>query len=58
MGGGRGQLGGHTEPAQLDGRAVVSPGEQHAVRAHVAVHYVVLVTVAERLEDLAHVVAG
>ena len=45
------------EAAELDGRRVVAAGEQHAVWFEVAVDDAVTVAVAQRLQDLLHVVA-
>lgn len=51
------ELDGHPEAAQLDGGGVLPAGQEHAVRLHVAVDYVILVAVAQRLQYLAHIVA-
>lgn len=53
-----GQLDGRSEPAELDRGRVVRGGQQGARRPHVPVDDVVLVAVAQRLQNLAHVVAG
>ena len=45
------------EAAEFDWRRVVAAGKQHAVWLEVAVDDVVTVAVAQRLQDLLHVVA-
>ena len=53
-----GQLCGHPEAAELDGGGVLLGGQQHAVGLQVPVHDAVRVAVAQRLQDLTHVVTA
>lgn len=52
------QLHGGAKSAQLHWRRIVDGGEQSARGPHVPVQDVVLVTIAQCLEDLSHVVAA
>lgn len=45
----------HTKPAQLEGGGILLRRQQDTLRLNVAMDDVVLVTIAQRLEDLSHV---
>lgn len=58
MRGRRGKLSRDPEPAELDGSAVVSAREQHAVRSNIAMNDIILMAVTKRLQYLTHVMTA